>query len=151
MTGPVIPFGKEFREKYFTLLDPKVYPVNHGSFGLVPTPVYEKYIGAIAGHYTYPDKFYLHQRETYIKPLKEFSRIVNCDYRNLAFVDNVTTGINTVLRSYPFKKGDKTVIQSTVYGACGNTVKFLQDRYGIECIEVPLNYPISDKEILDKF
>ena len=34
---------------------------------------------------------------------------------------------------------------------CRNTMKFLRHKFGIESIAVPLNYPISDKEILGKF
>lgn len=62
MGGPPITFGKEFREKYFTLLDSISIPVNHGSLGMVPTPVYEKYIQAIADQYSYPDRSSFHQQ-----------------------------------------------------------------------------------------
>lgn len=42
------------------------------------------------------------------------NKVVNCDYRSLVFVDNASTAVNTILRSFPFDKGDKIVIQSTV-------------------------------------
>lgn len=149
---PMEKFGKEFRAKYFTNLDKDVYPVNHGSYGLTPTPIHEKYLENITGHANYPDKYMKQeQKEKYVQSLQALSKVLNCDYHNLAIVDNATTGINTILRSYPFAKGDSIVMQSTVYGACGNTVRFLKDRYDIDFHVVEINYPITDKEILTKF
>lgn len=152
MSNPIVPFGKQFRAKYFTNMDDEVFPVNHGSYGLTPTPVLEKYLNLIVKNASYTDKFMKYGiKDSYVESLKAVGRVLNCDYHNLAFVDNATSGVNTILRSYPLKKVDKLVIQSTVYGACGNTVKFLHDRYGVEFIVVDLNYPITDEEILSKF
>ncbi|EMG46703.1 hypothetical protein G210_3044 [Candida maltosa Xu316] len=152
MPQPLIPFGKQFREKYFTNIEKDVYPVNHGSYGVTPTPVHEKYIELITQNAGYTDKFMKYTtRDIYINSLKEVGKVVNSDYHNLAFVDNATSGVNTVLRSYPLAKGDKIVVQSTVYGACGNTVKFLENRYGVEAVVVDLEYPITNEEIVAKF
>ncbi|EGW34795.1 uncharacterized protein SPAPADRAFT_53204 [Spathaspora passalidarum NRRL Y-27907] len=144
-------FGKQFREKYFTSIDPEVYPVNHGSWGQAPDPVIQKFKQASGEQYHYTDKFFHDIRDKYTDALKQLSEVVNCDYHNLALVDNATTGVNTILRSYPFKKGDKIVMQSNVYGSCYNVVKFLNYRYGVEYVEIEVNYPISDDEILQKF
>ncbi|KAI5967116.1 hypothetical protein KGF57_000545 [Candida theae] len=150
--APMEKFGKKFRAKYFTNLDPDVYPVNHGSYGLTPTPVHEKYLEFITKHASYPDKYLKEeQKQNYIHSLEALSKVLNCDYHNLAIVDNATTGINTVLRSFPLQKGDSIVIQSTVYGACGKTVRFLKDQYDVEFHVVELNYPIADKEVLSMF
>lgn len=77
--------------------------------------------------------------------------LLNCDYHNLAILENSSTAIDTILRSYPFVKGDKFVISSTTYRACANTVKFLENRIGIEVILIELNFPLTNAEILDKF
>ncbi|RLV93125.1 Hercynylcysteine sulfoxide lyase [Spathaspora sp. JA1] len=151
MTGPIVPFGKQFRKQYFSSIDPEVFPVNHGSWGQLPDPLLEKFKQASGEQYSYTDKFFHDIRYKYIDALKKLSPVLNCDYHNLALVDNATTGVNTILRSYPFKKGDKIVVQSNVYGACANVVKFLQYRYGIEFIEIEVSYPTSDDEILTKF
>ncbi|KAK6460603.1 pyridoxal phosphate-dependent transferase [Scheffersomyces coipomensis] len=149
---PVIPFGKKFRETYFKQFDSKITPVNHGSYGASPTIVLEKYYEQLKRNYNYPDYFFrVEILEGYEKSLKAVSEILKCDYRNLAIVDNATSGVNTILRSYPFAKGDKIVIPSTVYGACHNTVKFLQNRYGIVPVIITLDYPIEDDEIISKF
>ncbi|KAI5966486.1 uncharacterized protein KGF55_000795 [Candida pseudojiufengensis] len=149
---PETPFGKQFREKYFSNQDPEVLLLNNGSYGTVPSPIHNKFVESMLNTSSYPD---LHMKynlkDTYIESLKVIGKVLNCDYHNLAIVENATTGINTVLRSYPFKKGDSLVIQSTVYGACGNTVKFLKDNYDIDFHVVEINYPTTDAEILAKF
>lgn len=152
MPGPVVPFGKEFRNKYFTNIEDGVYPVNHGSYGLTPTPIHEKYLQYITENVGYTDKFMKYTtKDIYINSLKTVANILQADYHNFAFVENATSGVNTVLRSIPLSKGDKIVIQSTVYGACGNTVKFLRNRYDIEMIVVEVNYPMTQEEIVAKF
>lgn len=149
---PEVPFGKALRAKYFKSLDSDIYPVNHGSYGVTPDPIIDKYFEAIKEDYQYPDRYIrTKQLPEYTRNLKEVGKLLGADYRNLALVENATTGINAVLRSLPFELGDKIVIQSTVYGSCGNTVKFLQNRHGIVPVLVQLNYPLSDDEVVARF
>ncbi|KAI5953603.1 hypothetical protein KGF54_002975 [Candida jiufengensis] len=149
---PETPFGKEFRTKYFSNQDPEVLLLNNGSYGTVPTPIHDKFVESMLHTSSYPDlhlKYSL--KDTYVESLKVVGKVLNCDYHNLALVENATTGVNTILRSFPFQKGDSIVIQSTVYGACGNTVKFLKDNFGIDYHVVDVNYPTTDAEILANF
>jgi selenocysteine lyase/cysteine desulfurase len=147
-----VPFGKPFRAKYFKSLYSKVFPVNHGSSGVTPDPVIEKYIEAIREDYQFPDRFIrLEQKLEYSRSLKELAKVLGADYRNLAFVDNATLGANTVLRSLPFAQGDKIVFPSTVFDSCENTVKFLESRHGVVPLLVQLDYPLSDDEVVAKF
>ncbi|GMF49483.1 unnamed protein product [[Candida] boidinii] len=148
---PKIPFGKQFREEYFPL-DKKITAVNHGSFGLPSKPVLEAYDKVFKEDISYPDRFYNKYMALEIEnALKDISTVVNTDHENLAFVPNASAGVNTVLRSYPFQKGDKIIITSTIYGATGNTVKFLENRLGIEIVTLDLNYPLSDDDVLKFF
>ncbi|ODV59514.1 PLP-dependent transferase [Ascoidea rubescens DSM 1968] len=148
----VVPFGKEFRQKYFTNLDSDVTPVNHGSFGLTPDPVFESYQKNLKRDNRYPDKYILYNfKDCYSESLTELSKVLDSPKENLALVTNATTAVNVVLRSFPFKKGDKILILSTIYGACFNTVKFLENRVGIVPITMILNYPLDDIEIIEMF
>ncbi|KAK6455800.1 cysteine desulfurase selenocysteine lyase [Scheffersomyces xylosifermentans] len=152
MPQPIVPFGKQFREKFFAHIDPKYVPVNHGSYGVTPEPVFNKFKEHILEDFKNSDHYIkVEQPQVYKEALKELAQFFHCDYRNLAIVDNATSGVNTVLRSLPFEKGDKIVIPTTVYGACGNTVKFLENRYGIQPILIQLDYPLEDSEIIGKF
>ncbi|ABN68509.2 cysteine desulfurase Selenocysteine lyase [Scheffersomyces stipitis CBS 6054] len=152
MSQRSVPFGKSFREIHFKELDPEYLAVNHGAYGMTPSLVFKKFKEVMEDDYSNPDYFRrVEQPAIYVETLKELSTVLNTDYRNLALVDNSTSGINTVLRSYPFKKGDKIVAPSTVFNNCEKTIEFLQDRYGIIYESVELNYPLEDSEILALF
>ena len=147
-----VPFGHEFRKKYFDRLAPDVIPVNHASYGLTPTPIHEKYISALNHDHEFPDRYIRFElKNDYVALLKALGTFLNTDYRNLALVDNTTTGVNTVLRSYPFKKGDKVVVVSTGYDSCVHVVEFLKARVCVEIIVVEVNYPVEDDEIIEKY
>ncbi|ODV80810.1 PLP-dependent transferase [Suhomyces tanzawaensis NRRL Y-17324] len=149
---PVVPFGKPFREKYFTKLDPDIYPVNHGSYGVSPDPVSDAYIEAINFSARYPDRFYLTEhKKQYYEAVRVVSEFLKAEYGSLTIVDNATAAVNTVLRSYPFQKGDKIAYSSTTYDSCNYTLQFLKNRVGVELIEVPTLYPSDDDEIVAKW
>lgn len=150
MPEPVVPFGKEFRKKYFQELGDDVVPVNHGSYGLTPTPVFEQFVAAMKLDFNFPDQFLrFEQIPEYTKNLKVMGKFLNCDYHDLAFLDNATSAVNSILRSIPLHEGDKIVMMNTVYGACGNTVKFIEKRYKVKVIVVDLNYPLNNDAILE--
>ncbi|KAK6202526.1 pyridoxal phosphate-dependent transferase [Scheffersomyces amazonensis] len=153
MSGqPIVPFGKQFREKYFKELGKDITPVNHGSYGQSPSVILDKYFEQSKRQYHYPDEFFVHKiYDDYKNASKLVGDFLKCDWHNVVFVENATTAVNIILRSYPFSKGDKIVIPTTVYGACGNTIKFLEQRYGIVPILVQLKYPLEDEEIIEKF
>lgn len=146
-------FGLEFRKKFFSLLDPEVVSVNHGSYGLTPDPVYEAFLEAVKSDALYPERqLRITLYEDYIKALKLLGDFVKADYRSLAIVPNASHAANTVLRSLPLGKGDKiVVIENTIYKAVGNTVEFVSDSQGVEIIKLKVEYPISDDDIVDAF
>ncbi|ABN67395.2 cysteine desulfurase Selenocysteine lyase [Scheffersomyces stipitis CBS 6054] len=147
-----VPFGKKFKETYFTNINPQYTAVNHGSYGLFPDKIFHRYVEEMKKDLYNPDNYVkVQQPETYKKALQTLGEFFHCDYRNLALVDNATTGVNTILRSFPLDKGDKIVYPSTIYGACGLTIKFMVNRYGIEAVPIELVYPLEETEILSKF
>ncbi|SCU82960.1 LAME_0C03488g1_1 [Lachancea meyersii CBS 8951] len=150
----VVPaFGHEFKSKYFTLLDPNVTLINHGSYGTTPTCVIEKQMEQCKAAELYPDE-YLNEtaEENYKHQVKVLAEYLKIDWRNLALVVNATVGINTVLRSikWDFSK-DKVLFHSTSYGACGNTVKFLAEYYHLQYDVVEIEYPVEDDQLLAAF
>lgn len=145
-------FGHAFKKEHFPLSANSYNPVNHGSYGLPPQCVVDKYYQEICLDLASPDSYVLtKQPEEYVDSLKAIAKLLNCPYQRLALVPNATTGVNTVLRSYPFKKGDKIAMPSTTYGACANTVRFLENKIGIEVVIVDLVYPLSDAEVVGAF
>ena len=154
MTVLPVKFGKEFRKRYFTRLGEEVCNVNHGSFGLTPDVLIDSYLAQLEKESAFPEKYIrVGEKPDYIEALKLLSQpdLLDCDYHDLALVENATVAVNTILRSLPFKEGDKLVVTDTTYGACLNTAKFLKLRYGVELIIINHNFPLTKQEILDKY
>lgn len=148
-----IPFGYEFKTKYFSYLDPSVILLNHGSYGTTPSSVIDKQKSLVESHEVYPCRHqYFEVIEEYKHQLEVLANYLGLDYYNCAVVENATTGVNTVLRSIPFDfKKDKVLFHSTTYGACANVVRFLHDYYGLQYDIVSINYPCSNDKIVSDF
>lgn len=152
-----VPFGREFREKYFPFSD-DAGVFNHGSFGGTPTPVLEARISKLREANEFLDKhfrrdvFFSNTTETAIdRSRKAVAEIVDADVDNLVLVANATTGVNAVLRSYDFQKDDVILYPTTIYGSCKNTLLFLKDKLGVKLIEIPLLYPLSNDEVVKAY
>ncbi|ODQ77472.1 hypothetical protein BABINDRAFT_163483 [Babjeviella inositovora NRRL Y-12698] len=144
-------FGKKFREQHFSL-SPSAIPVNNGSYGVAPTVVLEEFHDIQWKKEGFPDRYLrAEQPLDVIASTKAIADIVDADYENLVFADSTSAGVNMVLRSFPFARGDKILFQTTTYSACINTVKFLALRYGVVPLTVQLDYPLSDDEVVEKF
>lgn len=147
---PSTPFGSEFRKKYFNF-EPDFVPLNHGSFGATPKPVAEYQMQVMNDCMKNPDKYLRFTMVDLVKKaldsIAPYLGINAEDSENYVFVENATSGVNTVLRSYPFKKGDAIIYCTTTYGACSNSVLFIQELMGIETAVINLTYPLSGKEI----
>lgn len=146
-------FGTEFKKKYFTYLDPSVNVVNHGSYGTTPSMVIDAQIASVKKHESYPDEFeYIEGPFEYKRQAKLISEYFGLNWKNVALVQNATTGINIFFRSIPFDfENDIVILPSTTYGACSNTVKFMNDTYGLKYKTIDLTFPLTTKEIVAKF
>lgn len=145
-------FGREVREKYFTLLDSRVTPINHGSYGLTPTPVFETFVESMKNDYKHPDKYMFETEPVeYLSAIHNVSQIVNCDYKNLAIIDNATSGINIIYRSMKWKAGDKVLVTSVVYDSCEHVLEFMRQLHGIEIIKLNVDIEASETDIVHSF
>lgn len=145
-------FGKSFGREYFSKRSPEVIDVNNGSFGNIPDEILQLYCDHTVEQNKFIERYLRYdQRKEYIDALKAISDMVNCDFKSLAIVGNATVGINTILRSFPFKKGDKIVYPTTTYGGCTKTIQFLHDKDVVEAIPIVINLPITEDEVLTLF
>ena len=55
---------------------------------------------------------------------------VGADPEGIGFVTNATTGVNSVMRSFPWAADDEVVITDHGYNACNNAVRFAAERAG---------------------
>jgi len=63
---------------------------------------------------------------------------------DLVFVDNVTTGANTVLASWPLGSGDEVLVTNRAYGAVARATAFHAQRAGARVVTVKLPFPTCD-------
>jgi len=73
------------------------------------------------------------------KARADLARFLRADPADLGFVENATGGVNAVLRSLDFAKGDEILVTSHGYNAVKQTVHFIEEKTGaaIEIAEVP--------------
>jgi selenocysteine lyase/cysteine desulfurase len=99
-----------------------------------------------------PDQFI---RYDYPNALDEsraaMSKLLNVPVESLVFVQNATTGINTVLRNLVFKPGEKIVYFATIYGSCEKTVEYIMETTPAQAVKIPYTYPVSDDWLVDEF
>ena len=68
---------------------------------------------------------------------------IGADGKDIAFVENATTGCNAVLRSLRLRPGDEIVVLTHGYGAVRNTVRFVCERAGARMVEVGDTVPAA--------
>jgi isopenicillin-N epimerase len=137
--------GKAVRHEW--ALDWDFLSVNHGSFGAAPRVVlaaqqdWQRRMEAQPGrfmHAVLPDAL-RHAAD-------RLGSFIGADGRDIAFVDNATTGCNAVLRSQHLAPGDEIVVLTHGYGAVRNTVRYVAERAGARMVEaeVPFPHPRAD-------
>ena len=143
-------FGKPMRDHF--LLAREYLPLNHGSFGTYPKSVREAYHKSQDLSEARPDTFI---RYDYPKLLDSsraaIAKFLSVPTREVVFVPNATTGINTVLRSLVFKEKDVIVYVSTIYGACEKTIEYLSEMTPVEGFKVKVDYPMTNSDLIEKF
>ncbi len=65
---------------------------------------------------------------------------------DIVFLDNATTAINAVLRSFVLMPGDEVVTTSHAYGAVLRTLEFVCDRADARLVSADIPFPIDDAE-----
>ena len=77
---------------------------------------------------------------------------VGADAENMVPVKNASMGVNAVLRSLNFNKGDEIVFSDHSYLSCKNTIEFLREKRGIVAKQISIPFPCSgDDQIIDIF
>ena len=146
----IVAFGKPMRDHF--LLAENYLPLNHGSFGTYPKSIRDDLHKWQDLSEARPDNFI---RYDYPK-LLDSARVAMASFldvpaREVVFLQNATTGINTVLRSLVFQPGDVILHCSTLYGACEKTVEYICETTPAESGNVKLEYPLGDDEVVAKF
>ena len=133
------------------LLDRKITFLNHGAFGACPRAVLKFQQEIRARLERQPLQFLVHDLEPLLdNARKSLANFVGANPDNLVFVSNATAGINTVLRSLPFKRGDELLVTDQEYNASRNALNFVAEQSGARVVTAKIPFPLkSADEITD--
>lgn len=124
-------------------LDPAITYLNHGGFGVTPNSVLEAQEQWRRRIERNPTRFLSRELEAELRAASlPVARVVGADPQDLVFVENATTGLNAVLRCFPFRPGDEILITSLVYPAIRKAARFAAEQSGAQVIEVPIPLPL---------
>jgi isopenicillin-N epimerase len=132
-------------------LDPEVTFLNHGSFGACPTRVLEEQSRLRARMEAEPVRFLLRELEGLADAARAaLGSFLDADPDDLAFVNNATTGVNTVLKSLRFDPGDELLTTDHEYNASRNALDFVASRWGVKVVVAKLPWPVrSAQAVMD--
>ncbi len=144
MTPPPA-FGRAVRRCFF--LEEGMTFLNHGSFGATPRSILQAQNEWRVFFERQPLRFVI---DTLPGALREaaanLAAFVGAEGEDLVFVDNATSGANSVLRSFPFEPGDEILCTDHSYGAVLRTLEYVCDRTGAQLKTVSVPYPIDSPE-----
>jgi isopenicillin-N epimerase len=141
-------FGSHLRDRW--LLDPAVTYLNHGTVGATPRRVLDHQRALVDEIERHPARFMLREladvhadgsRSRMREAIAEVGVFVGASADDLVFVDNITAGVNAVLRSFPFRAGDELLITSLGYGGVNNAAAYAARTAGATLRVVPLPGP----------
>jgi selenocysteine lyase/cysteine desulfurase len=119
--------------------------LNHGSFGVCPPDVNDNRKALLDHVEMNPDAWIGHHGpEKSYRPLMNEAKdliaaelhIPNVD--DIVLVENASSGINAVLRSFPWKPGDKILYLNCAYGMVQNVLQYLVKTHAVELVVVEM-------------
>jgi isopenicillin-N epimerase len=140
--------GKSEMSKYWGL-DEQIIFLNHGSYGATPTIVMDEQKRWQLLLEKDPVKFFEDiAPNALIESRKAIANLVNCDYDDLALIENATSGVNIILRSLKFQKGDEIIVPNHAYQACRNTIDYVAEKWGVVVKTCEIPFPIKGNQII---
>lgn len=135
-------FPSEF--SHLWAVEPGAIYLNHGSFGACTKYILEKqdeYRQRLEGQ---PMRFLVRELEGLVgKAAEKIAGFVNADPSDMVFVQNATTGVNTVFRSLKFEPGDEILITNHIYYACRKLLEYIAETTGAVIVEVKYDIPLD--------
>lgn len=138
-----LPFGHPARTLF--TLDPEAAFLNNGSFGACPIPVIEAQDAIRREMERQPVAFFADVAPVQLRGAAErLAGFLGARGADVVFVENATAGMNAVLRSLRFERGDEILTTDHVYGAVRQVLRHLEREAGIVVVEPVLPYPVRD-------
>lgn len=145
-------FGKHWRHEF--PLEPDSIYLNHGTVGVTPRRVLDHQRALIEQIERHPSRFLLRELASFsvgeatAQPRMRaaadaVAAFVGARGDDLVFVDNATTGINAVLRSFPLGPGDELLVTDLGYGGVARAAEFATRERGATLRVVTMPSPFS--------
>jgi isopenicillin-N epimerase len=126
--------------------------LNHGTVGATPRRVIEAQRRIVDEMERHPSRFMLRELAelagiTATGPSRlrvaaeAVASFVGARASDLVFVDNATTGVNAVLRSFDLREGDEVLLTDHNYGAIAHAARYVARGCGAALRTVTLPYP----------
>ena len=129
---------------HFWTLDPAITYLNHGSYGACPRPVLAVQQALRDQLEREPAVFFNREAPAMLLAArKELARFVRAPVSGLAFVPNVTTAINAVLRSVPLAPDAELLVTDHEYNATRNVLEYVAAERGCRVVVAEVPFPIS--------
>ena len=133
--------------KMFGLSPNEVY-INHGSYGAVPHIVKNYQKNLFKKVQKNPLRFMTQNQPKLMNQTIEIvSKYINANKENVVLIENASAGINSVLRSTRYKKGDKILITSIGYNSVRTTLEMLKKWYKIEVVVAEISLPTNNEKV----
>jgi isopenicillin-N epimerase len=143
ISSPPAPLAAGLERQW--MLDPGYVFLNHGSFGAVPRAVRAALVAAQERIEARPIEMLGRRWRELLAPSRaRVGGFLGMSPGSFGFVTNATEGVNTVLRSIPFRAGDELLTTSHVYNAVRNAMKARAARCGASYVEIPIPLPVAD-------
>jgi len=152
----VTSFGRAMLEHWF--LDSDVTYLNHGTVGATPRRVHDAQDAIRRSIERQPSQFLLRDlagigvgvARSESSRLREAARavagFVGAREQDLVLVDNATTGVNAVVRSFDLREGDEILVTDHAYGAVAMVAAFVAARRRARVRTVALPWPARGPE-----
>ena len=137
-------FGHKILNEWY--LDESVVFLNNGSFGATPKVVLEAQFEIIRKLEREPLTFFLDDYNELLNIASvRLAGFVGSEVENIVFVENATTGVNTVLRSLinEINPGDELLTTNHVYPGVKNAMQYVADKTGAKYVEADIPFHID--------
>ena len=136
--------GKSVSQIADWALDPTVTFLNHGSFGACLRAILEVQRGWRDKLELNPVRFLARDLDELLEwSRSEVAAFIGADSDDLALTANATTGINTVLRSLAFERGDEILITNHVYNSTANAARYVAANFGAKIVIANVPFPVQ--------
>jgi len=123
--------------------------LNHGSFGACPINIIEKQQYYKLELEKQPLRFMVRLLPELIEKSKQkLADFINTSNKNIVFVRNATTGVNTILNSLNLTHEHEVIITNHIYPACKIAINYFAEKKGFVVREAEIPFPIKNEDTI---